>query len=294
MAVTVGLLVMSASMCLYILYQFTTSQNGAWSGVLDGSRPASAIWPSVVGLLMTFGMSRAIVQQSPSLRSIAAVQWAVSLLLTAGVLSLALATLWLPSWLVCSASTLAICVFVVLPTVLDSPTDASLDEATLKRQTLMLSGGVLVVTVVLTGLATWVPAGYSWTQKLALFLLLWAAFIGASMATHERRHLTIDAMKKAIPTRLLPWHEGASNLVAALLSGAFCYLAFLYWQLRLDQATNPGEIPDWIKVLAIPFALALVTLRFTAFGIGSIMVAVLVRDPNTPPPPSSSTASAKG
>lgn len=290
-AVTAGLLVMSGAMCLYILYQFTTSQSGAWQSVADGSRPASALWPTVVGLLMTFGMSRAIVQQSPSLRSIGALQWTLALTMTIGVLAVALATLWLPSWVVCSASTLAICVFFVLPTALDTPLDGALNEVALKKHMLVRSSGVLVATVVLTGLASWVPTGYSWAQKLALFLLLWAAFIGASMATHERRHLTIDAMKKVIPASLRPWHEGISNLVAALLSGAFCYLAFRYWQLRLDQETNPGEIPDWIKVLAIPFALALVTIRFTAFGVGSMLVAVLVREPSSHSP-SSPTASA--
>jgi len=102
----------------------------------------------------------------------------------------------------------------------------------------------------------------SWTHSYALVLLLWTCFIGASMATSKAKHLRIDAPRKAVPRRHMSRFNALSFLVAALFTGAFCYLSIVYFTNRMGGQTAEGEVPDWIKVLAIPVALSIVTLRF--------------------------------
>ncbi|MEE2789501.1 MAG: TRAP transporter small permease subunit, partial [Myxococcota bacterium] len=46
--------------------------------------------------------------------------------------------------------------------------------------------------------------GYVWSQELALILLAWVAFIGASMATRAGRHIQVDALSKILPARVRP------------------------------------------------------------------------------------------
>lgn len=279
LAVTAALLVMSGTMCLYILYQFASSQRAVLLGVSGGTRELTALWPSIFGIIAAAAIGRSVVKASPALGSLPGVASAAGVVAAVATVALAWTTVALPSWLVCTATTLAVCVFFVIPTVLDMPVPATWSADRLQRSSRVRLVGAGVGTALMVYLASLVPDGYSWAQKLALFLLLWAAFIGASMATHEKRHLTIDAARKVVPERLKPWFNGVSSLVAASLSGAFCYLAVLYWQNRLGQETNPGEIPDWIKVLAIPVSLALVTIRFGAQGIGSILEGIV-----SPPP----------
>jgi C4-dicarboxylate transporter DctQ subunit len=275
LAVTAALLVMSGTMCLYILYQFASSQRAVLIGVSGGGREITALWPTIVGVIATAAIGRSVVKASPALGSIPWVASIVGLVAAVATVGLAWTTVSIPSWVVCTITTIVICVVFVVPTVLDTPVPISWTEEQVRRSSRVRLAGAAAATVGLVYLASLVPEGYSWAQKLALFLLLWAAFIGASMATHEKRHLSIDAARKIVPESLKPYFNGASSLVAAALSGAFCYLAVLYWQNRLGQETNPGEIPDWVKVLASPTSLALVTLRFGAQGIGSILEGIV-------------------
>ena len=112
----------------------------------------------------------------------------------------------------------------------------------------------------------------SWTpHSYALFLLLWTCFIGASMVTSKARHLRIDAPRKAVPEQHLHMFNAVSFTVAALFTGALCVLSAMYFINRLGGQTAEGEIPDWLKVLAIPVALGLVTIRFAFRSLWAAM-----------------------
>jgi TRAP-type C4-dicarboxylate transport system permease small subunit len=134
----------------------------------------------------------------------------------------------------------------------------------------------LVIWALAVALVMWfagtVPDRYSsWTQPYALFLLLWTGFIGASMATSRGRHLRIDAVRKALPASVLGRYNFASNLLAGALTGVFCYLSIRYTFARFGNPAPAGEIPDWLKVLAIPVSLAFITLRFVTRALLNLM-----------------------
>lgn len=147
------------------------------------------------------------------------------------------------------------------------------------------------------------PEGYSWAQSYSQVLLLWVGFLGASVASRERRHLKADLMRNVLPPKWVPHFNVVSYLVAGLFTGVLCYLGFMYlfgpdsnylkpiWEAPawlpgfvaeavptgplpddaglVDRMLNvvfnryePGEIPDWLKVMAIPVSAALMVMRF--------------------------------
>ena len=112
------------------------------------------------------------------------------------------------------------------------------------------------------------PRGVHWAQRLALFLLLWVAFIGASMATHDGAHLKIDAARKACPhaSRGL---RGGERVRRRRLHAR----VFTSGPLLPDHRRDGGarEIPDWLKVLAARRA-TLVSARFLLRGVASLLV----------------------
>lgn len=129
-------------------------------------------------------------------------------------------------------------------------------------------------------LSTKVGTGYSWAPQLSLVLLLWMAFMGASMATYAGKHLTIDAIRKVVPTRFERVLNALSNLTAAVVTAAFFLLSYHYLLKRMGDVPEPGSIPDWVKVASIPLAFALITIRFAAYAIAEGVGAILKVEPD--------------
>lgn len=146
------------------------------------------------------------------------------------------------------------------------------------------------VSIIATMLVAWagmlyiaaqVGFGYSWGPKISLTLLLWMAFMGASMATHQRAHLSIDAIRKLVPQGWTRRFNAASYLLAAIFTGAFFYLSYIYLLNEIgDAATASGDIPDWFKVLSIPVALFMITIRFTCYAFADLIGAILKVEPD--------------
>lgn len=142
---------------------------------------------------------------------------------------------------------------------------------------------VLTVLIAWAGflyLSTKVGTGYSWGPQISLVLLLWMAFMGASMATYARKHLTIDAIRKVLPARFERAFNALSLLVAAAITAAFFLLSYHYLLKRMGDVPEPGNIPDWMKVAAIPVSFGLITVRFTCYAIAEAVGAFLKVEPD--------------
>lgn len=266
--VTVAMLLMSGVVCISVLYQFVARQEATWNN-LGNTTSVGDLWPVLGVALCVVLLARGVWSQSPIAKGNRPVTWGLTGITTVlfGVFCAVL--LLIPSHIVMAGLLLACGVWVYVAE-LDRP--IALASPTVSTATKVRLGIVVIATLALAygAYATHVEK-YSWTNKLALFLLLWTAFIGASMATHDQRHLTVDAIRKIVPNRALPFYQALSHLVAAAFTAAFCYLAFLYLGDRLQESPPPGEIPDWLKVLAIPVSLLLVTLRFSGQAIAAAM-----------------------
>ena len=271
--VTAALLVMSGVVCLNILYQFLVNQRAVLQLTRAGESSPQELWPALVVGLAVLATIHASFANAPACRRNPPVVWLLTVLAFGATLVVCAGMLTLSSSVVTAVLALA-SGLMVLVAELDRP--RSLDGAPFP-----IGARVAVAAIVIgTAAAVWmllvfVPEGYTWAQKLALFLLLWMAFVGASMATHDHRHLTIDAVRKAVPASILPYFNFVSHLVAAVFTAAFMYLAFLYFSDRLVEDAAPGEIPDWLKVLSIPVSLAFVTVRFVIRGVESLLSGLL-------------------
>ncbi len=267
--VTGALLLMSGVVCLNILFQFLAAERAAWRLASAGDESWLTLWPIPMVAAFVFVLARAGYSASSWGRNNAPMANGLAALTVASLSILCMMMLLLPSHVVCALLAFKFGVWTIVAQ-LDRP--RPLGSPAFGTPTRVAVAFASVGTVAATaGAWAFVPEGYTWAQKLALFLLLWIAFIGASMATHDGSHLRVDAVRKAMPARLLPYYNAASFLVAALFTAAFLYLSYLYLLDRLVEETAPGEIPDWLKVLSIPVSLAFVTIRFTGRSIGALL-----------------------
>jgi TRAP-type C4-dicarboxylate transport system permease small subunit len=81
--------------------------------------------------------------------------------------------------------------------------------------------------------------GISWGDPLVRYLVLWVGFIGASLATKEGKHITIEIFSR--------WFSGQRTFVQnEAQMGATTFL----------------KTPAWIPQIIIPVTFTLITLRF--------------------------------
>src|SRR6266446_10009504 len=60
-------------------------------------------------------------------------------------------------------------------------------------------------------------SGIFWADELRQHMVLWLGFLGASLATREHRHLSIDVLSHFLPRRWQLWIELMTNIAALVL-----------------------------------------------------------------------------
>lgn len=105
--------------------------------------------------------------------------------------------------------------------------------------------------------------GISWGDSLVRYLVLWVGFIGASLATKEEKHITMEVFSRWFSENSGLYLKRLSQLVSALV----CILLTVAGWTFVRNEAQMGEvaflkIPIWIPQMIIPITFALMTLRF--------------------------------
>lgn len=147
-----------------------------------------------------------------------------------------------------------------------------LDGAIARCEAAFLALALAVMVFVVFGdfvLRETVNQGWTWAKELAAYLMVWVGFVGASLATHRRRHLVMSLSEKLISPGPRKW----TSLLACLVTAATClFLAWLGLRYVLEtRATGEASltigVPLWLVQAVIPLAFGLVGLRFLGTGI---------------------------
>ena len=106
---------------------------------------------------------------------------------------------------------------------------------------------------------TGIPGNSSYVQNLTL----WVGFLGAVVASRERRHLSLSSGAKFI----MPHFRRLANTLAATVSTAVG--SALFWasfQFVRAEMAAPGRIAGWLPIWVVesvlPIAFGVITLRF--------------------------------
>jgi TRAP-type C4-dicarboxylate transport system permease small subunit len=119
-----------------------------------------------------------------------------------------------------------------------SPKGDVLDR--LDRGVARAEGGLLVVILTLmVGLALTqlvlrktMDFGFEWADVTIRQMVLWTGFVGGARATHEGRHIAIDALGRMLPPRAAAGLAALSALTAALVCAALVHIG---WTFVLEE-----------------------------------------------------------
>lgn len=100
-----------------------------------------------------------------------------------------------------------------------------------------------------------------WAEELPRLVLVWSAFIGGVVCTHDRSHLLAGLLPFFVRNpRIL---RGLDNLNHVLMIAALCLLGWAGWQLAqltMDQTLPAINVSAGVVYLALPVACALTVL----------------------------------
>ncbi len=128
----------------------------------------------------------------------------------------------------------------------------------------LLSITSLVFVVAIDRWFEWINLGWFWATKLALFLMIWVGFVGASVATKERRHLAIDVAGRV----LSPKGARIVTFFTQAIAAGFCFTLAFYAYDLVQESLGYGDregvlpIPTWIIQAVMPFTLTVMGARF--------------------------------
>jgi len=116
-----------------------------------------------------------------------------------------------------------------------------------------------------------ISVGIVWIDPLVRHLVLWIALLGASVATRENRHITLDI----ISGRVSPGHYSKIQGAVRLFSSLVCLL-LVYPAVRFVQndyvagKTLAFGIPLWLSQAVMPAMMLVMGARFLLQGLKKI------------------------
>ena len=125
---------------------------------------------------------------------------------------------------------------------------------------LLLVIGMAVTQIVLRNLF---EGGIVWGDVLVRVLVLWIGLFGAMVASRKDNHICIDVASRYLPKRV----KGIINCVAALFTAMVCsvmvYYSLLFVQMEFEGGAMAfARVPAWACEAVIPFAFAVIALRY--------------------------------
>lgn len=125
---------------------------------------------------------------------------------------------------------------------------------------LLLMVGLAVVQILLRNLF---DSGIVWGDVLVRVLVLWIGMVGAMIAARRGDHISIDVVTRYLPGHLKHLATGLTELIAAFICAVVAYfgLRLVMFEFQ-DGLTAFAGVPVWICEAIIPFAFAVIALRY--------------------------------
>lgn len=126
---------------------------------------------------------------------------------------------------------------------------------------LMIAAVAIVAAQVITRYV--LKVSLPWSEEIARYMFLWLTWVGASYATKERKHVSIDIIYAKLPKAGKTVCTIISTVVWLIFLGMMFYLSF-----RLTKSVASGGqvavgsgIPMWIPYASIPTGMGLMLFR---------------------------------
>jgi TRAP-type C4-dicarboxylate transport system permease small subunit len=127
----------------------------------------------------------------------------------------------------------------------------------------VLLGVMIVLDFAQVILRNFFSSGFIWADTFLRQTVLWVAFLGASLAVQERKHINIDVLTRFLPDRAKRTARVITDLFAAVVCFSFLRASLTFVSSEITYTTILLlNVPTWCFELIIPVGYGMLTFRF--------------------------------
>ncbi len=127
---------------------------------------------------------------------------------------------------------------------------------------IILLAGMIGIATVQIILRNFFGTAIIWVDPALRVAVLWLGLLGAVAASREGRHITVDALSRALPKR---WRNLSAAVTDFFTAGVSLVLAWYGFRLVMEDRAAGIEafssVPVWVCESILPVAFLLIALR---------------------------------
>lgn len=106
-------------------------------------------------------------------------------------------------------------------------------------------------------------AGLLWGDIFLRHLVLWVGFVGASLATRQEKHISIDALSRLLSEKSLPVVRMVVDIFSVGVCAVLARAGYIFVMYEYEaESVLFNDVPAWIFQIIIPVGFALIGFRF--------------------------------
>lgn len=112
----------------------------------------------------------------------------------------------------------------------------------------------------------------AWAEELMSFCMVWVAYLGASAAANEHKHIRVSMFVNLLPKFLQKVVTLISNILWLICSFVLVYLGYFVTTgyIARNATSLGGGYPFWVASVAIPIGMILMSIRVILSAIDSL------------------------
>lgn len=99
-----------------------------------------------------------------------------------------------------------------------------------------------------------------WADEFSRYAFIWLVFVGAVVCTKRGRHISIDLVVTALPSRIRPFVQILADVATAVLMLIIIYYGWILTS-SATQPTSTLKVPQYVVYMIVPLSALLILWR---------------------------------
>lgn len=102
-----------------------------------------------------------------------------------------------------------------------------------------------------------------WSEELARYIMVWMAYIGASLGIKRNAHLGVEVVMNKLPKKFKAYSDLLRAGIILLFNVLIIYFSYkiISHQIKIGQTSPALFMPIWLAYLAVPVGTFMMSVR---------------------------------